>query len=66
MVKYWTLFPVFQEKSKNVSFNLLFIIVLDVLARTQGEMKSKQKAKKNWKKFVSIMRVYVKNPKEAT
>lgn len=46
MVKYWTLFPVFQEKSKNVSFNLLFIIVLDVLARRQGEMKSKQKAKK--------------------
>ena len=67
MVKYWTLFPVFQEKSKNVSFNLLFIIVLDVLARRQGEMKSKQKAKKKKKlKEINIMRVYVKNPKEAT
>lgn len=65
MVKYWTLFPVFQEKSKNVSFNLLFIIVLDVLARRQGEMKSKQKAKKKLKE-IHIMRVYVKNPKEAT
>lgn len=66
MVKYWTLFPVFQEKSKNVSFNLLFIIVLDVLARRQGEMKSKQKAKKKKLKEIHIMRVYVKNPKEAT
>ena len=46
MVKYWTLFPLFQEKSKNVSFNLIFIIVLEVLARRQREMKSKQKVKK--------------------
>ena len=67
MVKYWTLFPLFQEKSKNVSFNLIFIIVLEVLARRQREMKSKQKAKKkNWKTFISIMRIYVENPKEAT
>lgn len=67
MVKYWTLFPVFQEKSKNVSFNLLFIIVLDVLARRQGEMKSKQKAKKNWKKFILwefMSKILKKPPKE--
>ena len=66
MVKYWTFFPLFQEKSKNVSFNLLFIVVLEVLVRRQEKWKVNKKQKKKWKKFMSIMRVYVENPKEDT
>lgn len=67
MVKYWTLSPLFEEKSENVS---LFIIVLEVLARDKKAWIVNKKHK-NWKErnsvyTIGIMRVYVENPKEAT
>lgn len=67
MVKYWTLSPLFEEKSENVS---LFIIVLEVLARDKKAWIVNKKHN-NWKErnsvyTIGIMRVYVENPKEAT
>ena len=70
MVKYWTLSPLFEEKSENVSFNFLFIIVTEVLARDKEAWKVNKKHK-NWKErnsvyTIGVMRVYVQNTKEGT
>ena len=68
MVKYWTFFPLFQEKSKNVSFNLLFIVVLEVLVRRQEKWKVNKKQNKNernsWVLWEFMSKILKKTPKE--